>query len=80
MTHKQQPLGTGFTPASTASDVVAGIDLTGKNVIVTGGHTGLGLEATRVLSKAGARVTVAARDPDRATAALNGLAEVRVRF
>ena len=37
MTHKQHPLGTPFTPASTADEVLAGIDLTGRNVIVTGG-------------------------------------------
>ena len=30
MTHKQHPLGTPFTPASTADDVLAGIDLTGS--------------------------------------------------
>jgi len=45
MTHKQHPLGTPFTPASTADEVLAGIDLTGRNAIVTGGHAGIGLEA-----------------------------------
>ncbi len=73
MTHKQHPLGTPFTPASTADEVVAGIDLTGRNAIVTGGHTGIGLEVTRALAKAGASVTVGARDPERATAALAGI-------
>jgi len=38
MTHQQRPLETGFTPATTASEVMRGIDLTTKNVIVTGGH------------------------------------------
>jgi NAD(P)-dependent dehydrogenase (short-subunit alcohol dehydrogenase family) len=75
---QQQPIGTGFTAASTASDVVAGIDLSGREVIVTGGHAGLGRETTRVLSRAGARVTVAARDPQRAAAALVGLPNVAV--
>jgi hypothetical protein len=42
MTHKQHPLGSGFPASSTADDVLAGIDLGGKNVIVTGGHAGLG--------------------------------------
>jgi NAD(P)-dependent dehydrogenase (short-subunit alcohol dehydrogenase family) len=78
MTHKQHPIGTGFTAASTAADVLAGIDLSGKNVIVTGGHSGLGLETTRALSKAGASVTVGARNPDRATVALIGIERVRV--
>jgi NAD(P)-dependent dehydrogenase (short-subunit alcohol dehydrogenase family) len=70
---KQHPLGTGFTPASTAEEVIAGIDLTGKNVIVTGGHSGLGRETTRVLAEAGASVTVAVRNPDRAAAAVAGI-------
>jgi NAD(P)-dependent dehydrogenase (short-subunit alcohol dehydrogenase family) len=78
MTHQQHPIGSGFTPASTAADVLAGIDLTGKNVVVTGGHAGLGLETTRALAKAGASVTVAARDPERAAAAVAGLARVEV--
>lgn len=78
MTHKQNPIGSGFTAASTADDVLAGIDLSGKNVIVTGGHTGLGLETTRALAKAGASVTIAARDPARAARAVSGLARVEV--
>lgn len=76
--HAQRPLGTGLSPASTATDILAGIDLTGKNAIVTGGHSGLGLETTRALSAAGARVRVAARAPDRAAAALEGLRNVDV--
>lgn len=79
MTHKQNPIGSGFTAASTADEVLAGIDLSGKNVIVTGGHTGLGLETTRALAKAGASVTIAARDPARAARAVSGVARVEVR-
>ena len=78
MTTKQHPIGSGFTPASTAADVIAGIDMGGMTVVVTGGHAGLGLETTRVLSGAGASVTVAARDPERARAALAGLDRVGV--
>ncbi len=78
MTTKQHPIGSGFPPASTAADVIAGIDMSGKTVIVTGGHAGLGLETTRTLSRAGASVTVAARDPERAEAALAGLHRVAV--
>jgi NAD(P)-dependent dehydrogenase (short-subunit alcohol dehydrogenase family) len=78
MSHQQHPIGTGFTPASTVDDVLAGIDLTGKNVIVTGGHSGLGLVATRALTRAGASVTVGSRDTDRATAAVAGIERVEV--
>ncbi len=78
MTTKQHPIGSGFLAASTAADVIAGIDMSGKNVIVTGGHAGLGLETTRTLSRAGASVMVAARDLERARPALAGLDRVDV--
>src|ERR687891_759969 len=78
MTHNQHPIGTGFTAASTVADVLAGIDLPGKNVVVTGGHVGLGLETTRALVKAGASVTVGSRNPDRAAAALAGIERVEI--
>ena len=78
MAHKQHPIGSGFTAASTADEVLAGLDLTGKNVIVTGGHSGLGLETTRALTKAGAAVIVAARDPERAARAVAAIDRVEV--
>ena len=78
MTLEQQPIGTGFGAASTVDDVLAGLDLTGRNVIVTGGHSGLGLVATRALAGAGASVTVGSRDPDRAAAAVAGIERVEV--
>ncbi|HET6636107.1 MAG TPA: SDR family NAD(P)-dependent oxidoreductase [Streptomyces sp.] len=74
--HKQHPVGSGFTAASTTDDVLAGIDLSGVNVVVTGGHSGLGLEATRALSQAGASVTVASRNPERAAGKLAGMERV----
>ncbi|HLV56163.1 MAG TPA: SDR family NAD(P)-dependent oxidoreductase [Actinotalea caeni] len=74
----QEPVGTGFTAYSTAQEVMQGIDLTGVNAIVTGGHSGLGLAVTRALSAAGAWVTVAARDPRRAKRALVGVRRVEI--
>ncbi|KCZ56816.1 oxidoreductase [Hyphomonas chukchiensis] len=57
----QKPIGSGFGGKTTASEVLAGIDLTGRNAIVTGGYSGIGLETVRALAVAGARVTVPAR-------------------
>lgn len=74
----QTPLDTGFGSRCTASEVLAGIDLSGKRVIITGGHSGLGLETTRALSGAGAQVLVLARNPTAAAQALAGLANVEV--
>jgi NAD(P)-dependent dehydrogenase (short-subunit alcohol dehydrogenase family) len=78
MAQNQHPLGSGFTAASTADEVLKGIDLSGTNVVVTGGHAGLGLEITRALSKAGASVTVGSRNPDRAAPALAGIERVEI--
>jgi NAD(P)-dependent dehydrogenase (short-subunit alcohol dehydrogenase family) len=78
MTHKQHPIDSGFTPASTADEVLAGIDLTGKTIVVTGGAAGIGLEVTRALSKAGASVTATSRDPSRAAASLIGIERAEV--
>jgi NAD(P)-dependent dehydrogenase (short-subunit alcohol dehydrogenase family) len=75
---QQTPLGTPFSAASTASEVLDGLDLTGQEAIVTGGHGRLGREVTRALAAAGAAVTVAARDTERAAAAVAGLPRVRV--
>jgi NAD(P)-dependent dehydrogenase (short-subunit alcohol dehydrogenase family) len=78
MIDQQTPLHTPFGPAATADDVLAGIDLTGREIIVTGGHGRLGREVTRALASAGASVTVASRDVDRASAAVAGLDRVDV--
>ncbi|MFM0283805.1 oxidoreductase [Paraburkholderia sediminicola] len=69
----QVPIGSGFNSASTAAEVIRGIDLTGKTAIVTGGYSGLGRETARELRAAGARVIVPARDVHRAAAALTGI-------
>jgi NAD(P)-dependent dehydrogenase (short-subunit alcohol dehydrogenase family) len=60
MTTPQRPINSGFTADSTIADVLAGIDLTGRLAIVTGGYSGIGTAVTRGLSKAGATVVVAA--------------------
>jgi NAD(P)-dependent dehydrogenase (short-subunit alcohol dehydrogenase family) len=55
---------TPFGFDSTAAEVLDGIDLTGRRVIVTGGASGIGIETARALAGAGAEVTLAVRDPD----------------
>ncbi len=78
MIDQQHPLGSGFGPRTTTADVLDGIDLAGKTAIVTGGHSGLGLETTKAFAAAGAAVIVAARDAKRAKATLHDLAAVTV--
>lgn len=69
-TTDQIPTNSDFHAKSTAYEVVAGIDMTGKTVIVTGGYSGIGLETVRSLAGAGASVTVPVRSPDKAKEAL----------
>jgi len=76
MTSPQAPIHSGFGPATTAEEALAGQDLSGKTVIVTGGYSGLGLETTRVLAAAGATVIVPARSPEKARLALAGMGRV----
>jgi len=66
----QAPLNSGFDFHAKASEVMEGIDLSGKSAVVTGGYSGLGLEVVRALTAAGADVVVPARDPKRAGEAL----------
>ncbi len=69
------PIETPFSFASTASDVLEQVDLSGKTMIVTGGASGIGTETTRALAVAGASVTVAVRRPDAAEAIVASLRE-----
>ncbi|WP_194419530.1 SDR family NAD(P)-dependent oxidoreductase, partial [Escherichia coli] len=59
-----------FGPKTTADEIIAGRDLSGRVAIVTGGYSGIGLETARVLAGAGATVIVPARTPDKARKAL----------
>lgn len=54
----RSPFGFG----TTAAEVAAGVDLTGRRALVTGAASGLGVETVRALAGAGAEVTLAVRD------------------
>ena len=57
---------TRFGFRSTANDVIAGIDMSAKRVIVTGGASGIGIPTARALAGAGAEVTLAVRNVEAA--------------
>ena len=59
-----------FGAVSTTDDVLDGIDLTGKRILVTGASAGLGVETTRALAAHGASVTMGVRDLDKGAAAM----------
>jgi NAD(P)-dependent dehydrogenase (short-subunit alcohol dehydrogenase family) len=65
-----------FGATSTTDEVLAGVDLSGKRILVTGVSAGLGVETARALAAHGALVVGAARDLDKAKAAT---AEVRAQ-
>ena len=60
-------ISTPFTADTTAAEVIAGVDLSGKRAIVTGGSSGIGTETARALASAGAEVTLAVRDVEAGT-------------
>lgn len=66
MPSPQSPISSGFGMRSEPADVLAGVDLTGKRVVITGGYSGLGLETTRALVGVGATVVAPARRPEHA--------------
>lgn len=77
-TTPQHPIGSGFVAATTAAEVIRGIDLCGKTAVVTGGYSGIGLETTRTFVSAGAKVVVPARDLSKAETALAGMPNATV--
>ncbi len=64
---------TAFGAKSTTDEVLEGVDLTGKRILVTGVSAGLGVETARTLAAHGAAVTGAARDLDKAAKATAGI-------
>ena len=62
---------TAFGAKSTTDEVLSGVDLTGKRVLVTGVSAGLGIETARALAAHGAEVVGTARDLAKAKRALS---------
>ena len=63
-----------FTHESTTDEVLEGVDLSGRRIVITGAASGLGEESTRALAAHGASVLMLARDP-----AKNEEAAARIR-
>ena len=78
MAENQRPVNSGFNEETTGDEVISNINLEGKIAIVTGGHSGIGLETTRALSKAGAYIVVGARDVKKADQLLSDIKNVEV--
>lgn len=61
---QQSEIQTRFDLNATADDVVAGMDLSGKLAVVTGGAAGIGKETARALASRGADVIIGGRNKD----------------
>jgi NAD(P)-dependent dehydrogenase (short-subunit alcohol dehydrogenase family) len=59
-----------FDASTRTDDVIRGVDLSGKQVVVTGASSGLGVETARCLAGAGADLLLVARDAGKLDAAL----------
>jgi NAD(P)-dependent dehydrogenase (short-subunit alcohol dehydrogenase family) len=62
-------MAAAFGATSTTEDVLSGVNLQGKRILVTGVSAGLGVETARALAAHGAKVVGAARDLAKAEAA-----------
>ena len=70
---QQKPIKSGFHAKTNADEIIKGVDLSNKVAIVTGGYSGIGLEATRELINAGAKVIIPAKREEIATKNLQGI-------
>jgi NAD(P)-dependent dehydrogenase (short-subunit alcohol dehydrogenase family) len=57
-----------FNAETTTEEIIQGLDLSGRHILITGASSGLGAETARALASVGARVTLGARDVAKAEA------------
>lgn len=69
-------MATSFDRSTTTDEVLDGIDLTGRRVVITGAASGLGLESARSLAAHGASITAVARSRERADGAVEQIQEL----
>ncbi len=69
----QKPINSGFNSKTESSEVLNGLNLQDKVIVVTGGYSGIGLETTRGLALAGADVIIPAKRIDVAANNLDGI-------
>jgi NAD(P)-dependent dehydrogenase (short-subunit alcohol dehydrogenase family) len=74
----QSPINSGYGFLTTADEIVRHVDLRGKTAIVTGGNSGIGLEAVRALATAGAVVIVPSRNVKKAKKELSAIKNIEV--
>jgi len=64
-----------FSRESTTDEVLAGHDLSGRHIVITGSSSGLGEESARALASQGARITMLARSAEKNAAAAERIRE-----
>ncbi len=64
---------TAFNKDTTTDEVLDGIDLSGKTVLITGGTSGLGAESARAMAAHGAKVIITGRDMAKAQTVADGI-------
>ncbi|GHU25863.1 oxidoreductase [Spirochaetia bacterium] len=74
----QNPINSAFGAETNAEEIIKNINLEGKNVIVTGGYSGIGLEVTKALSTAGANIFIPVRNINKGQKTLEGIKNVKL--
>ena len=69
----QKPVDSNFNSQSSADKIIKDVNLKKNISIVTGGYSGIGLETTKALVKAGANVIIPAKRPELAIKNLEGI-------